>query len=113
VNHPFYPAWRALPIEVVLSGDPEFGARMIDVIKKLGKVPIITADVPCFAADDIFSAYICEAVRIAQEGIATPAQIDKIVNDAIGGGGPFDARQPAGRAPSGADARLNRGHGVV
>jgi enoyl-CoA hydratase/3-hydroxyacyl-CoA dehydrogenase len=90
VNHPFYPAWRALPIEVVLSGDPEFGARMIDVIKKLGKVPIITADVPCFAADDIFSAYICEAVRIAQEGIATPAQIDKIVNDAIGGGGPFN-----------------------
>jgi enoyl-CoA hydratase/3-hydroxyacyl-CoA dehydrogenase len=90
VNHPFYPAWRALPIEVVLSGDSAFGARMIEVLKKLGKVPIITADVPCFAADDIFSNYIVEAVRIAEEGIATPAQVDKIVNDAVGGGGPFN-----------------------
>lgn len=90
VNHPFYPAWRAIPIEVVLSGDPVLGKRMIDVLKKLGKVPIITADVPCFAADDIFSNYIVEAVRIAEEGIATPAQVDKIVNDAIGGGGPFN-----------------------
>ncbi len=90
VNHPFYPAWRAIPIEVVLSGDSAFGTRMIEVIKKLGKVPIITADVPCFAADDIFSNYIVEAVRIVEDGIATPAQVDKIVNDAVGGGGPFN-----------------------
>lgn len=90
VNHPFYPAWRALPIELVLSGNEEFGARMFDVLKKLGKVPIITADVPCFAADDIFSNYIVEAVRIVEEGIATPAQVDKIVNDAVGGGGPLN-----------------------
>ncbi len=90
VNHPFYPAWRALPIEVVLSGDSELGDRMIEVLKKLGKVPIVTADVPAFAADDIFCNYICEAVRIFEEGIASPAQVDKIVNDAIGGGGPFN-----------------------
>ncbi len=90
VNHPFYPAWRTLPIEVVLSGDEKYSARMMDVLVQLGKVPIVTADVPCFAADDIFCNYICEAVRIAEEGIATPAQIDKIVNDAIAGGGPFN-----------------------
>jgi len=29
-------------------------------------------------------------VRIAEVGIATPAQVDKIVNDAVGGGGPFN-----------------------
>jgi len=90
VNHPFYPAWRALPVEVVLSGNSVFGTRMIEVLKKLGKVPIITTDVPCFAADDIFSNYIVEAVRIVEEGIATPAQVDKIVNDAVGGGGPLN-----------------------
>jgi enoyl-CoA hydratase/3-hydroxyacyl-CoA dehydrogenase len=90
VNHPFYPAWRALPVEVVLSGNSVFEARMIEVLKKLGKIPIITADVPCFAADDIFSNYIVEAVRIVEEGIATPAQVDKIVNDAVGGGGPLN-----------------------
>jgi enoyl-CoA hydratase/3-hydroxyacyl-CoA dehydrogenase len=91
VNHPFFPAWRALPMEVVLSGTEErFSTRMLAVLKQLGKVPIVTADVECFAADDIFCNYISEAARIVEEGIATPAQVDKIVNDAIGGGGPFN-----------------------
>jgi len=90
VNHPFFPAWRTLPIEVVLSGDPAFGARMLETLRKLGRVPIVTADVPCFAADDIFCNYCSEAVRIVEEGLASPAQVDQIVNDAIGGGGPFN-----------------------
>ncbi len=89
VNHPFYPAWRALPVEVVLSGDEALGARMLGTLKALGKVPIVTADVPCFAADDIFCNYCAEAARIVAEGVATPAQVDQVVNDAIGGGGPF------------------------
>ncbi|MBN2241506.1 MAG: 3-hydroxyacyl-CoA dehydrogenase/enoyl-CoA hydratase family protein [Acidobacteria bacterium] len=89
VNHPFYPAWRSLPIEVASEGaDEQLRAKMLDVLKKLGKVPIATADVVAFAADDVFSNYICEAVRIVEEGIATPAQVDQIVNGAIGGGGP-------------------------
>jgi enoyl-CoA hydratase/3-hydroxyacyl-CoA dehydrogenase len=90
VNHPFYPAWRAIPIEVVNSGHEEYGARMLKVLRQLGKVPITTTDVPAFAADDVFSNYICEAVRIVEEGIATPAQVDQIVNSAIGGGGPLN-----------------------
>lgn len=90
VNHPFYPAWRALPVEVVPSGDEAMTARMMAMLKRLGKVPIITSDVPCFAADDIFCCYCTEAVRIMDEGIANPYQIDAIVNDAIGGGGAFN-----------------------
>lgn len=90
VNHPFYPAWRSLPVEVVLSGDEALGARMIATMEKLGKVPIVTADAPCFAADDIFCNYVAEAARIVAEGVATPAQVDAIVNDAIGGGGPLN-----------------------
>jgi enoyl-CoA hydratase/3-hydroxyacyl-CoA dehydrogenase len=88
-NHPFAPAWRTLPIEVVLSGDRAFEVRMLDTLRRLGKVPIITTDVPCFAAGDIFSNYCSEAVRIIEEGLASPAQVDQIVSDAIGGGGPF------------------------
>jgi enoyl-CoA hydratase/3-hydroxyacyl-CoA dehydrogenase len=90
VNHPFFPAWRSMPIEIVLSGDKKYDARMLDTMRKLGKLPIVTADVPCFAADDIFCNYCAEAARIFAEGTATPAQVDKIVNDAIGGGGPFN-----------------------
>lgn len=90
VNHPFYPAWRSLPIEVVPSGNAMYLERMLATMKKLGKVPILTADVPCFAADDVFCNYISEAARIVEEGVATPAQVDAIVNNAIGGGGPFN-----------------------
>ena len=91
INHPFFPAWRTLPIEVVSSeSDGRLAGRMHDVMRQLGKIPIATADVPAFAADDLFCNYICEAVRIMDEGIATPAQIDKIVHSAIGGGGPFN-----------------------
>lgn len=89
VNHPFYPAWRSLPLEVVLSGDAALGRRMLALARRLGKVPIVTRDVPCFAADDIFVNYCAEAVRIVAEGLATPAQVDQAVDEAVGGGGPF------------------------
>jgi enoyl-CoA hydratase / 3-hydroxyacyl-CoA dehydrogenase len=90
VNHPFFPAWRALPVEVALSGDEALGARMLATLETLGKVPVVTADVECFAADDIFVNYCAEAARIVAEGTATPAQVDRIVDGAIGGGGPFN-----------------------
>ncbi len=90
VNHPFFPAWRALPMEVVLSEDEGLSRRMLETLVRLGKVPVATADVPCFAADDIFCNYCAEAARLFVEGVATPWQIDRIVNDAIGGGGPFN-----------------------
>lgn len=90
VNHPFFPAWRALPVEVVLSGNKIYGDKMMATLKRLGKVPIVTSDVECFAADDIFCNYVSEAARIVEEGVANPAQVDKIVNDAIGGGGPLN-----------------------
>jgi enoyl-CoA hydratase/carnithine racemase len=63
---------------------------MMDTLQELGKVPLVTADVECFAADDIFVNYCAEAARIFADGLASPAQVDKIVNDAIGGGGPFN-----------------------
>ena len=90
VNHPFFPAWRSLPIEVVGGDDQALMQRMLDTITRLGKVPIATSDVECFAADDIFCNYISEAARIVEEGLANPAQVDRIVNDAVGGGGPFN-----------------------
>jgi len=90
VNHPFFPAWRSPPVEIVPSEDAAFTQKMIDTLKFLGKVPVPTADVECFAADDIFVNYCAEAARIVEEGTATPAQVDAIVNKAIGGGGPFN-----------------------
>jgi enoyl-CoA hydratase/3-hydroxyacyl-CoA dehydrogenase len=89
VNHPFFPAWRSMPIEVVLSEDEALSQGMLDTLRTLGKIPVVTTDVPCFAADDVFCNYCAEATRIVVEGLANVAQVDAIVNDAIGGGGPF------------------------
>jgi len=89
VNHPFFPAWRSMPIEVVLSEDEALSKGMLDTLRTLGKIPVVTTDVPCFAADDVFCNYCAEATRIVVEGRANVAQVDAIVNDAIGGGGPF------------------------
>ena len=72
VNHPFFPAWRSLPIEVVGGDDQALMQRMLDTITRLGKVPIATSDVECFAADDIFCNYISEAARIVEEGFSEP-----------------------------------------
>lgn len=90
VNHPFYPAWRSLPVEVVPSGSAELTAQMMAMMETLGKVPVWTADAPCFAADDIFCNYVSEAARIVEEGVATAAQVDAIVHDAVAGGGPLN-----------------------
>ena len=90
VNHPFFPAWRSLPVEVVAGEGSDYTERMFDTLRKLGKVPVATADVPCFAMDDIFCNYCAEAARMVAEGVATPAQIDAIVDSAIGGGGPLN-----------------------
>ena len=57
VNHPFFPAWRSPPIEVVPSDDAALSQRMVDILAHMGKVPILTKDVACFAADDIFVNY--------------------------------------------------------
>ncbi|MCB1050635.1 MAG: enoyl-CoA hydratase/isomerase family protein [Acidobacteria bacterium] len=89
VNHPFYPAWRSLPMELVGSPDPALTRRMYDLLVTLGKVPIVTADTPCFAADDVFCNLEVEAFRILQEGLASVEQIDSLVDQVIGGGGPF------------------------
>lgn len=99
VNHPFYPAWRSPPMEIVLSGDEALGQRMLSLMRQLGKVPIVTADVVCFAADDIFVNYCAEAARIVAEGLATPAQVDAVVDEAVGGGGPFMVMDLTGGNP--------------
>ncbi len=72
VNHPFFPAWRTLPIEVVLSGDEALGKRMLDTLVTLGKVPIVTAGDVVSAARDLIRAHLAGTTRI---GAVNPAPV--------------------------------------
>ena len=90
VNHPFYPAWRALPIEVVLSGDDALGRRMVSVLRELGKVPDRHRRRRLLRRRRHLRATTAPRPRASfAEGLATPAQIDQVVDEAVGGGGPF------------------------
>ncbi|MFC1656031.1 3-hydroxyacyl-CoA dehydrogenase/enoyl-CoA hydratase family protein [Patescibacteria group bacterium] len=97
VIHPFFPAWRSPPIEVVGVG--KYFKQMYDLMIHLGKVPIKVADVPCFAADLIFCSYEAEAIRLEQDGVATRYQVDLIANKHIGGGGPYLVHDLTGGNP--------------
>jgi len=58
---------------------------MLSTLRRLGKVAIVTADVACFAADDIFCHYCAEAARLVEQGVATCSQVDAVVHEQIGG----------------------------
>ena len=94
VNHPFFPAWRTTPIEVVPSGDAALSERMVSVLKSLGKVPILTADVEAFAADDIFCNYISEAVRIVEDTVPREALAAALGESPVELSGTFDEPRP-------------------
>ncbi|MBI4427189.1 MAG: enoyl-CoA hydratase/isomerase family protein [Candidatus Magasanikbacteria bacterium] len=88
VWHPFTPAWRSLPVELV--GHHVNWQRAYDLTVALGKVPIATADVPCFAADQIFTIYCLACAWLVERGVATVAQVNAIADKYIGGSGAFN-----------------------
>lgn len=54
------------------------------LIRSLGKVTARVADTPGFVANRLQFALYKEAVRIVEEQVATPAQIDDVVSNAFG-----------------------------
>ena len=76
--HFFNPVHRMQLVEVVRtdqSRDQDI-AMLVDFVKKLGKVPLVTSDSPGFVVNRILFPYLDEAVRLHCEGIPTE-QIDK------------------------------------
>jgi 3-hydroxybutyryl-CoA dehydrogenase len=46
--------------------------------ESIGKVVVVTKDLPGFISNRIFSSFLLNAVRLVQEGIATPEDIDTV-----------------------------------
>lgn len=71
--HFFNPVHRMQLIEVVRtehSRDDDV-AMLLDFVKRLGKVPLLTADSPGFVVNRILFPYLDEAVRLHCEGVPT------------------------------------------
>lgn len=71
--HFFNPVHRMQLVEVVRTEQSrdEDVAMLVDFVKKLGKVPLVTADSPGFVVNRILFPYLDEAVRLHAEGVPT------------------------------------------
>lgn len=70
---------------------PGLTARLADLVRALGHEPLTVADTPGFLVNHAGRPYTTEALRLLDEGVAPPADIDLICREAAGFRmGPFE-----------------------
>lgn len=92
-THYFSPVSRMRLVEVIPAFDTseatfEFASRMC---QSVGKTPIRVKDVAGFAVNRVLHVFLIEAVRLVEEGVATPEDIDTACKLGLGHPiGPFE-----------------------
>ena len=71
------PVMKLLEIVRGLSTDDETVARARAFAEKIGKEPIVVNDWPGFATSRLGIILGCEAIRMVEQGVASPEDIDK------------------------------------
>jgi 3-hydroxybutyryl-CoA dehydrogenase len=92
-THFFSPVSRMKLVEVIpgLDTAAETLDAVMEVCKHAGKVPIRVKDVVGFAVNRILHAFMIEAVRLVEEGVATPEEVDLACKLGLGHPvGPFE-----------------------
>lgn len=76
--HFFNPVPASLLVEVVLGAAtaPAWEERARAWVERLGKRPVVVRDAPGFASSRLGVLLGLEAIRMVEEGVATPADID-------------------------------------
>jgi 3-hydroxybutyryl-CoA dehydrogenase len=77
-THYFSPA-SLMPLVEVVAGfdtDPAAVARVAAMLRAIGKTPIQVKDVAGFAVNRMLHALLIEAVKLVEEGVATPEDLD-------------------------------------
>ncbi len=77
--HFFNPVWSNPLLEIVTGGSTDEGslASARRLAQLIGKEPIVVRDSPGFASSRLGVALGLEAIRMVEEGVASPADIDK------------------------------------
>src|SRR6185369_4613848 len=88
VTHFFAPAWRNPVVEVIdwPGADPALVGWLRRLFAQTGKLPLVTADAPCFMLDRVFDNWCNEAALLLGE--ASAAQIDSVAAEFVHAG-PF------------------------
>jgi 3-hydroxybutyryl-CoA dehydrogenase len=92
-THYFSPVSRMKLVEIIPAFDTnEATIRAVtDLAKGVGKTPIRVKDVVGFAVNRVLNAFLIEAVKLVEEGVATPADIDLACRLGLGHPmGPFE-----------------------
>jgi enoyl-CoA hydratase/3-hydroxyacyl-CoA dehydrogenase len=88
VTHFFAPAWRNPIVEVIRwkGAEPQLVDDLSWIFCMTGKVPLVTADVPCFMLDRIFDNWCNDAALLLDR--ASAAEIDSVTTEFVQAG-PF------------------------
>lgn len=92
-THYFSPASRMKLVEVIPAFDtaPATVETAMRLTQAAGKTPIRVKDVAGFAVNRMFLVFLAEAVRLVEEGVATPEDIDTACRLGLGHPmGPFE-----------------------
>jgi 3-hydroxybutyryl-CoA dehydrogenase len=101
-THWFHPPQITPCVEVIPSqhADPSNIDLIMEFLTGLGKMPTICKSAPGFVANRIQFALATEAIALVEEGLATPAEVDRIVKSSfgfrLGAYGPFEIMDQAG-----------------
>jgi 3-hydroxybutyryl-CoA dehydrogenase len=92
-THYFSPVSRMKLVEVIPTFDTS--PAVVDFVKHLcsdaGKTPVVIKDVTGFAVNRLLHIFMIEAIRLVEEGVATPEQIDTVCRLGLGHPmGPFE-----------------------
>ena len=91
--HYFSPVTRMKLVEVIPAFDTseETLETALALARDLGKAPIRVKDVTGFAINRVLHAFVIEAIRLVEEGVATPEDIDTACKLGLGHPiGPFE-----------------------
>lgn len=77
-THYFSPVSRMALVEVIpgFATDPAVAEQVTEVMRAIGKQPVAIKDVAGFAVNRMLHALMIEAVKLVEEGVATPADLD-------------------------------------
>jgi 3-hydroxybutyryl-CoA dehydrogenase len=101
-THWFHPPQITPCVEVIPAegaGRPQVDFVM-QFLTDLGKVPTVCKSAPGFVANRIQFALAAEAIALVEEGLATPAEVDRVVKSSfgfrLGVYGPYEIMDQAG-----------------
>jgi 3-hydroxybutyryl-CoA dehydrogenase len=72
------PVTKILEMARTIANSDEIVAAGKAFGESIGKIVVVTKDLPGFISNRIFSSFVLNAVRLVQEGIATPQDIDTV-----------------------------------